>query len=92
MRPRLSGCQTTAAQATSSVCSSIYCHVQERIAEREAAQPGGSWRKSYYMPTESDRCTPCTVFSHNNMLPTPHMTACEQNIARPGTARQPCLL
>jgi hypothetical protein len=33
-------------------------HVQERIAEREAAQPGGSWRKSYYMPTESDRCAP----------------------------------
>lgn len=30
-------------------------HIQERIAEREAAQPGGSWRKSYYMPTESDR-------------------------------------
>ena len=92
MRPRLNGFQTTAAQATSSVCSSIYSHVQERIAEREAAQPGGSWRKSYYMPTESDRCTPCAVLSPQQHAAAPHMTACEQNVARPGTARQPCLL
>mmetsp|Transcript_16078 Transcript_16078/g.48171 ORF Transcript_16078/g.48171 Transcript_16078/m.48171 type:complete len:558 (+) Transcript_16078:141-1814(+) len=30
-------------------------HIQEQIAAREAQQPGGSWRKSYWMPTESDR-------------------------------------
>jgi phenylpropionate dioxygenase-like ring-hydroxylating dioxygenase large terminal subunit len=30
-------------------------HIQERVVEQEAAEPGGSWRKSYYMPTESDR-------------------------------------
>ena len=33
-------------------------HVQEQTAAREAARLGGSWRKSYWMPTESDRCPP----------------------------------
>ena len=31
-------------------------HIQERVAAQEARQPGGGWRKSYWMPTESDRC------------------------------------
>lgn len=31
-------------------------HIQEKTAAREAVQAGGGWRKSYWMPTESDRC------------------------------------
>jgi hypothetical protein len=49
------GCEASSTSSLQS-CKVVRCCLQERIAEREAAQPGGSWRKSYYMPTESDRC------------------------------------
>ena len=32
----------------------VLLHGQELTAAREAAQPGGGWRKSYFTPTSSD--------------------------------------
>ena len=38
--------------------------VQERIVQQEVDQLGGSWKKSYYMPTESDRSAACPAAPH----------------------------
>ena len=56
-------------------CKGLKAWLQERIAEREAEQPGGSWRKSYYMPTESDRCTRFPVAFMVDTQPILYVTA-----------------
>ena len=61
-----------------SAAKGFKARLQERIAEREAAQPGGSWRKSYYMPTESDRCTRFPVAFVGNPQPILYVTAVVQ--------------